>query len=720
MTVTHSANGLLTAGADYAVSFSGTTLQIEYLSAKTDLAPGQTLTITYRNAFVQPPDTDAPAPGGTYANAAQTQSSSMPGAVAGERTYQVGAADSLTMAGAGITKSNDAPGGVATIGQAFHYAVAIDVPDGTTLYGGTVSDTVPDGLTVTSAAAGVGTVDVTPNGDGTTTVVWTMPAVWQQGAPPTTPTLSIGVTVNDAYHDGTPLSGLAAPLGTGQDLLHNVALLDYLDGPAGRHHQATDSSDVKIVEPHLTITKDADPTSAGPGDPVSFTVVLGNDGTSTAHQLVVSDQVPAELFAAGSSPLITSVSLDGVPLDAGADYVADTTSDPVTLTFAPAVVLDPGSKLTIVMVSRLAGGVASGQTLTNVAAAGCASLAGAGARQYGPTDADAVVTTLAPSLTIVKTVVGDPTVNRYDDVTFSLVVTNAGDAPVQDVAVGDALPAGGFSYVAGSTNAAWPGGTSTADPAITAGTQLDWGLHATLAPGEQLTLTFRMHVGMVDLTDYTNTASATGFDGGGVAVTPPTGTADITVVKPGTTGPAVAITKTLAKGQPGTVGLGDPVRYTIVVTNTGDTALVTVPLTDTYDRSALQFVSGSPAPQVKAPAGTLGWADLSGSGVLAPGQSVTVAVTFRALRYSGVVTNTAVCAGAVDEYQDPVAEVQAAADVRIHLEGQDDRPEDRRRPERWSAGPRRHRQLEDRGQERRPGDAHQRGRQRHGGEVADL
>ena len=667
VTVTHSANGPLTAGVDYAVSFSGTTLQIEYLSAKTDLAPGQTLTITYRNAFVQPPDPDAPAPGGTYANAAQTQCSSMPGAVAGERSYEVGAADSLTMAGAGITKSNDAPGGVATIGQAFHYAVAIDVPDGTTLYGGTVSDTVPDGLTVTSAAAGVGTVDVTPNGDGTTTVVWTMPAVWQQGAPPTTPTLSIGVTVNDAYHDGTPLSGLAAPLGTGQDLLHNVALLDYLDGPAGRHHQATDSSDVKIVEPHLTITKDADPTSAGPGDPVSFTVVLGNDGTSTAHQLVVSDQVPAELFAAGSSPLITSVSLDGVPLDAGADYVADTTSDPVTLTFAPAVVLDPGSNLTIGMVSRLAGGVASGQTLTNVAAAGCASLAGAGARQYGPTDADAVVTTLAPSLTIVKTVVGDPTVNRYDDVTFSLVVTNAGDAPVQDVAVGDALPAGGFSYVAGSTNAAWPGGASTADPAITAGTQLDWGLHATLAPGEQLTLTFRMHVGMVDLTDYTNTASATGFDGGGVAVTPPTGTADITVVKPGTTGPAVAITKTLAKGQPGTVGLGDPVRYTIVVTNTGDTALVTVPLTDTYDRSALQFVSGSPAPQVKAPAGTLGWADLSGSGVLAPGQSVTVAVTFRALRYSGVVTNTAVCAGAVDEYQDPVAEVQAAADVRIHL-----------------------------------------------------
>ena len=380
VTVTHSANGLLTAGADYAVSFSGTTLQIEYLSAKTDLAPGQTLTIAYRNAFVQPPDSDAPAPGATYANAAQTDYSSMPGDVPGERTYEVGAADSLTMAAAGVTKSNDAPGGVATIGQAFHYAVAIDVPDGTTLYGGTVTDTVPDGLTVTSATAGVGAVAVTPNGDGTTTVVWTMPAVWSQGAPPVTPTMTIGVTVNDAYHDGTPLSGLTAPLGTGQDLLHNVALLDYLDGPAGQHHQATDSSDVKVVEPHLTIAKTADPTSAGPGDAVTFTVALGNDGTSTAHQLVVSDQVPAELFAAGTSPVITAVHLDGVPLSAGADYVADTASDPVTLTFAPAVVIDPGATLTIVMAARLAGGVASGQTLTNVASAGCASLVGPGAR----------------------------------------------------------------------------------------------------------------------------------------------------------------------------------------------------------------------------------------------------------------------------------------------------------------------------------------------------
>ena len=199
-------------------------------------------------------------------------------------------------------------------------------------------------------------------------------------------------------------------------------------------------------------------------------------------------------------------------------------------------------------------------------------------------------------------------VNRYDDVTFSLVVTNTGDAPVHDVAVGDALPAGDFSYVAGSTNAFGPEARrppiprSRPAPSSTGLRTPRWRRESSSRSRSRCTWAW---------SSWPATPTAPrrrGLDGGGVAVTPPTGTADITVVKPGTTGPAVAITKTLAKGQPGTVGLGDPVRYTIVVTNSGDTSLVTVPLTDTFDRSALQFVSASPAPQAKAP-GTLGWSD---------------------------------------------------------------------------------------------------------------
>ncbi len=158
VTVTHSAGGTLTPGVDYSVSYAGAKLRIEYLSSRTDLAPGESLTITYRNAFVQPPDPGAPAAGGTYTNAAATQCSSMPGDVAGERTYSAAASDSLTMAGVAISKTADAPGGVATIGQAYDYSLALHVPAGTTLFGATVSDTVPDGLTVTATSADVGIV----------------------------------------------------------------------------------------------------------------------------------------------------------------------------------------------------------------------------------------------------------------------------------------------------------------------------------------------------------------------------------------------------------------------------------------------------------------------------------------------------------------------------------------------------------------------------------
>ncbi len=87
----------------------------------------------------------------------------MPGDVAGERTYAATASDGLTLGGVAISKTADAPGGVATIGQAYDYSLALHVPAGTTLYGATVTDTVPDGLTVTGTSAGLGTVASTPN-----------------------------------------------------------------------------------------------------------------------------------------------------------------------------------------------------------------------------------------------------------------------------------------------------------------------------------------------------------------------------------------------------------------------------------------------------------------------------------------------------------------------------------------------------------------------------
>ncbi len=163
-------------------------------------------------------------------------------------------------------------------------------------------------------------------------------------------------------------------------MLHNTATLDYLDGPSGAHHRATDSADVTLVEPRLTIAKQADPATAGPGDAVAYTIDLGNDGTSAAHALLVSDQMPAELFTSGVSPVIGSVLLDGMPLNAGVDYSATLSTNPAGIVFASSVTLAPGSSLEVVLVARVRGGVAAGLTPMNTASATWSSTGDTGGR----------------------------------------------------------------------------------------------------------------------------------------------------------------------------------------------------------------------------------------------------------------------------------------------------------------------------------------------------
>ena len=83
----------------------------------------------------------------------------------------------------------------------------------------------------------------------------------------------------------------------------------------------------------------------------------------------------------------------------------------------------------------------------------------------------------------------------------------------------DTIPSPYFSYVNGSTSAAWPGGAYTADPAGAPGPDLDWDIGATLAPTETLVLTFDMSVDQwAAYGIQTNTGTAYGLDGAGTAL----------------------------------------------------------------------------------------------------------------------------------------------------------------------------------------------------------
>ncbi len=108
-----------------------------------------------------------------------------------------------------------------------------------------------------------------------------------------------------------------------------------------------------------------------------------------------------------------------------------------------------------------------------------------------------------------------------DVITYRLSVTNVGVGAAFDVDVSDELPAE-FLYVPGSTNATWPSGSYTADPAGAPGPDLAWDTSAELWPDETLTLEFQAVVtsAVVQGEVYTNSMCATGTEGDGTPIPP--------------------------------------------------------------------------------------------------------------------------------------------------------------------------------------------------------
>lgn len=92
------------------------------------------------------------------------------------------------------------------------------------------------------------------------------------------------------------------------------------------------------------------------------------------------------------------------------------------------------------------------------------------------------------------------------------------------------------------------------------------------------------------------------------------------------------VSKDLAEPGDGTAEIGETVVFTVNITNTGGSSLLTVPLNDTYDPSKLDYVSASPGPDgVDETLGILLWGDLTGGGELSPGGYLLVNITFTAI-----------------------------------------------------------------------------------------
>lgn len=556
-----------------------------------------------------------------------------------------------------------------TVGETFDYTVAFSIPASTTAYNVTVTDVVPDGLTVldVTPSAAIGSVMVGPELLGRTTVVWNIGDV---SNPPTDAlSLTISVRVDEAFFSGSPVNGLPATVdGDGTSTLVNEASIVWDDAATGgTTHSSTDTVTVDAVEPHLTIVKSVDGTELAAGETARYTVTVHNDGPAPAHDVRWSDTVPGMLFSVGTSPALASVRIDGTPLAPGTDYTALFGSS-VTSSLDLVVPLASGSTLSIVYDATLAGGVPSGASLVNVASVdGYSSMPGVvpGERVYGSITDTQTVTTRAPHLKLTKQALGDTQVQRGEHTRFSITIENDGTATARSVVLTDTLPVG-LTFVVGSVSGLLPGtGAYTGDPSIV-GQDLVWdfGGALDLAPGQVASLVFEASVDDdAPLGMLTNVAMAEGEDGAGSSI-PPTDDTDGVLV----TDPRVAIVKRLADGQDPFVQVGETVDFTIVVTNTGSTRLDTVRVEDAFDPTFLVYRPTGTVPAADSAAGgTLVWNDVTGAGSLAAGQSTTMTVSFNvtARPPASVTTNVARITSATDEYGDEAPPTSSNADAGI-------------------------------------------------------
>jgi uncharacterized repeat protein (TIGR01451 family) len=311
---------------------------------------------------------------------------------------------------------------------------------------------------------------------------------------------------------------------------------------------ATDN-DTITQQTDLAITKTDGVTSVTTGSNVTYTVVVTNNGPSTATGASVSDILPAELTGATWS-CVASGGSTCAPSGSG------NLSDSVTLA--------PLGTATYTITATLS--IAASGTLSNTASVAATSAPDPIPGNNSATDIDTIV--VSTDLAITKTD-GVTTIDAGAVVTYTIVVTNNGPAGVTGAPVTDAFPASltGVTWAciatAGSTCGAPSGSGDIATTAdLLSGGSATFTASGTLPAGATGTLTNTASVaapaGWLDPNTTDNSATDT----------------DTIVVSAD-----LAITKTDGVT---TVNPGTAVNYVIVVTNNGSADISGAPVSDTF------------------------------------------------------------------------------------------------------------------------------------------
>ncbi len=333
------------------------------------------------------------------------------------------------------------------------------------------------------------------------------------------------------------------------------------------------------IGPKIGISKNA-PATAIKGKNFMYDIVVTNPSQVTATNVVVTDPLPAGITYVSSNPAATvsgqNLTWNLGSLDSGADKALQVT----------------------VMANNIG-------TFENCAEVNADM--GLNARDCAST----VVT--APIIKITK--VGPESVpTKCTPITYTITVTNEGDAPATNVVMKDELPEGML----------WQGEHKVIKSDI-----------GTLQPGQSRAGSFTVNA--TGPGKYVNTSVVTADDG----------LQDSATVTTIVYQPVLKVTKT----APAQRYIGRDMTYSITVTNTGDGPTENTVLTDTLP-SQVSFISATK--QGSHNAGTITW-DL---GTLLPGASTTVDVSVNAATIGSAKNVAAAKAFCTEDQASTVTEIR--------------------------------------------------------------
>ncbi len=439
----------------------------------------------------------------------------------------------------GVTKTDGKT--IAVPGTPISYTIKVTNAGPSTATNATVADTIAAAIlnpTWTCAASGTGATCGAGSGVGNIASTVTLPA-----------------NASATYI----VSGVIDPTLAAGNLVNRVSVAAVGATDTDPTNNSDTDTDTIVPTANLTITKTDGLTNAVPGEAVTYTIVVGNDGPSTATDAAITDTVPAAIMAPTWTCVATGSGASCATPSGTGGVIATTATLPAntTATITVSGTLDPAT----------ASGTA---TLENTATVTLPT---------GVTDPTPGVTSATDTDNVTPKV--DLGVTKTDgltnatpgtEITYTITVSNAGPSTATDAAIVDNVPTSftDVTWTCATTGA----GASCASPS---GSGNAISTTATLPKSTNATITVKgkLDPATASGTLLKNTATATP-----IANVTDTNTANNEGIDTDTVTPLVdlSIVKTASNAK---VVPGSAITYTITVSNAGPSTATAARITDT-------------------------------------------------------------------------------------------------------------------------------------------